>query len=245
MVSICAAAAAHLFDRTQDFKARSGRRADKVKKLGLSLPQHYLLDIMRETWRGPLYTYAFERVWDSAGAPSLYYMAAPDKTVWNKSMSVWLSDQTGQSASRRPNVSANDKVILKFLYSKKITVHDQAKYEYDVEHMFPVDRLLKLTADKGRPGWPIGALGNLCLLEKGVNRKKQSETVWEYFTRSKNGPTNAEKREIEKLLLCQPQETEIPRTGGKDALSQAAYLAFVRKRWKKMQRQLYSNLGVK
>jgi hypothetical protein len=199
---------------------------------------------MRQTWRGPLYTYAYERVWDSNGAPSGHYSSAYSRDEWANAMAVWLTEQLSEVATKRPNVSSSDKVILKFLYSKKVSVHDQAKNEYDVEHLIPVDRVLKMTVGTGTPGWPLGALGNLALLERSVNRKKQSETIDEYFNRPSKGPTPAERKEIEGLLLCTPADTAIPKVNGKDSMTDAQYRAVVKKRWVKMQAQLAKNLGI-
>lgn len=245
MASMVGAVAAHGYVYSDGFKRRSGAVA-KEKALKVALPQHYLLDIMRQTWRGPLYTYAYERVWDDHGKPAPHYTSAISKDAWTNAMGVWMSEQLSESATKRPSISASDKVILKFLYSKKISVHDQAKNRYDVEHLMPVDRVLKMTKGQGQPGWPLGALGNLCLLERSVNRKKQSETVHEYFQRKgKGAPNDSDKKSIVPLLYCKPEDTEIPKIKGQDALSEQEYIAFVKKRWSKMEAQLATNLHIK
>ncbi|KRC92759.1 hypothetical protein ASE25_05510 [Terrabacter sp. Root85] len=243
IVSMVAAAAAHGYDRASNYSRRPGAAA-KEQKLRAAFPQHYLIDIMRQTWRGPLYTYAYERVWDSTGAPSDHYASVHSKEEWSNAMGVWLTEQLSEAATKRPNVSSSDKVILKFLYSKKISVHDQAKNQYDVEHLIPVDRVLKMTLGAGQTGWPLGALGNLALLERSVNRKKQSETIDEYFNRTSRAPSSAEQTEIEALLFCAAADTAIPKVNGKDSMTDAQYRALVKKRWTRMQAQLAKNLEI-
>lgn len=250
IISMIAAVGNHRFDNQDSFMKRSGWVVAE-KKFKNSLPQHYLLDILRQTWRGPLYTFAWERTWESSKGspngivPSKYYLEVIPRKSWDDELSIWFSNQKAQLADKRPSVSSSDKTLLKFLYSHTVSVADQERYQFDVEHLFPVDRILGLTIKKHIKGWPIGAIANLCLLEKGANRRKRTETISEFFARpAKTAPSPTEKRSIERLLFCSSSEVAIPKRGGGDAMTESEYMDFLDKRWSTLKIELYRVLNV-
>lgn len=163
-------------------------------------------------------------------------------------MRVLFEDQLAEENTRRPNVSAVDKAFLKFVYGSVVTVADQNKYKFDVEHLFPVQRLLDLSVTNGEGGWTIGSMANLALLDRATNRRKKGETISEYFARPatgmRGGPSRQEKALIESFLFCDPNAVSIPVTAGRDDLKRGAYVAFLEDRWKQITSALYKALGI-
>ena len=246
IISLVASVAAHRFATTTDWQEKPGW-AGKERHFRKALPQHYLLDILRRKWHGPTYTLAFDRVWKSPHVPSDEYLTPPSADIWDTELKLWFEDEElGDLAVKRPYTSAAEKLILKFIYSSIVTVADQATFEFDVEHLYPVDRLVPLAKADGGDGWPIGCISNLALLDKKTNRRKKTETIQEWFARvgQKSGPTPQEIAAIRPYLLCDPDDVSIPIANGQDSLTRGAYDAFLAARWETMKKRLYSTLGV-
>jgi hypothetical protein len=245
IISLLGAVAVHRYSTWSDWQDRPGW-ARTAQQLRRSIPQHYLVDVLRRSWRGPTYTLAYDRVWMSSGVPSDEYLNPPTRDVWDTVLKLWFDEQLSERSVRRPPVSSVDKVVLKFIYSSIVTVADQAKFQFDVEHLYPVQRLIDLASKAGGDGWPIGCVSNLALLDRNTNRGKSSETIQEYFALAdqKGGPTTSKMQGMSKYLLCQPDEVSIRRMNGSDALGKSEYESFLIKRWDTMKRHLYEKLGV-
>lgn len=243
MVSMIASVATHLFDHTKGFQPRGTAAARKraKKAFELAIPQHYIYDIIRQQWRGSLYTYAAERVWDGT-SPAKTYITPVESASFDSALSTALSEQLADASHKRKNVTAADRVVLRFLYSPKVTVQTQAAHNFDVEHWIPVKRIQGMTA--GSDPWPMGALGNLGVLPQGPNRIKQDETVTEYLGRTKKPPSPAIAKLVRSMTLVPVASISIPQKGGKDAMTRAQYERFVKKSWAAMSKQLKANLGI-
>lgn len=240
MASVVAAFAAQSHDPWKGFKRRPGAAAGK-KKLDHAVPQHYLYDILRQQWRGSLYTYAYERVWAQPGKPSQFYLSPITKDQMDSVLKTSFTEQLTAVSHKRKNVTAVDRAVLKFIYSGVITSGEQAKHKFDIEHLIPVDRIVKMTT--GKEPWALGALGNLGILPSGPNRIKKSETISEYFGRTRRPPDAETKALVTKLALVPTADVAIPKVAGKDAMSPEDYLSFVSARWGKMSSLLLDRLG--
>ncbi|MDT0185299.1 hypothetical protein Q9S36_34455, partial [Microbacterium sp. ARD31] len=245
IVSMIAAAAAHAYDFRSNFSLR-GTSASRKKAQGLlkvALPQHYIYDILRSHWRGSLYTYAFQRVWDGV-KPSKAYLEAIDAGSFDSALKTLFSEQMTDVSHKRKNITAADRAFLKFLYSSKVKVADQKSNKFDVEHLIPVARIQKMTS--GKEPWALGALGNLAVLPAGPNRIKRDETVAQYLARSgKSAPTREVATLVKSLLFVPVSDVAIPQRGKVDIMTQAQYDAFVRKNWNAMRAQLKKSVGIK
>jgi Protein of unknown function DUF262 len=250
IVSMIAAVCAARYDSsggwTEVPKSVWRARALAFKK---ALPQHYLLDLIRQTWRGPLYSLAYDRVWDTAeGKPSRssFYLSPPAKASWEGALSVWFEEQLSERQLRRPNITALERTLLRYVYSDVVTVGEFNTHRFDVDHLFPVSRLAALAKSDASGGWPIGSLANLALIDVSTNRRRKDETIPEYFSRppAKKGPSAAEQGQIRRYLLANEVELSIPTVGGSDALSLDAYVAFLKKRWQRLVTELYRSLGI-
>ena len=241
MASIVAGAATYLFDAKNHLKKKRLSAANR-KKLERAIPQHYLHDILRQEWRGPLYTYAYQRVWSDEYKPAGHYARPINKTVFQTALTTSLAEQLLLTSHSRRNITAVDRAVLKFIYSGLITSGEQNAYDFDVEHLIPVDRLKKMT-EKIDP-WAIGTLGNLAILSQGTNRTKKSQTVAEFVSRATNPPDTATIALIQKLTLVPIAQVAIPQVQGDDAMTPAQYLDFVTARWKAMSTVLLTRLQV-
>lgn len=244
IVSMIAATAANLYDHTAGFTDRgsaAGRNALR-KKLETALPQHYIYDIIRQYWRGSLYTYAAERVWEGSN-PSGVYVSEVDPKSFDAALKTLYTEQMAKVSHRRSNVTAFDRVFLKFVYSRKVSVQDQSANKFDVEHWLPIKRLQNLTA--GREPWPMGAMGNLGVLPRGANRIKREETVSEYIGRTNKKPTNSQVTLLKALLFVPVAQISFRKDlNGADRMSLSQFQAFVKKNWDAMCADLKANIGL-
>lgn len=244
IVSMVAAVAVNLRDPDDSFKARGTKPARTAlsKKFKTSLPQHYIYDIVRQFWRGSLYTYAAERVWSGA-SPSKSYSVPVDPKSFDSALKTLHSEQMASPSHKRSNIKAYERVFLKFVYSRKVSVQDQAANKFDVEHWLPVKRLQDLTA--GKDPWAMGVMGNLGVLPRTTNRIKKEETISEYLNRNSKKPTATEVTLIKKMLFVPAGTIAFQKDSKKkDKMTQAQYNALVKKNWNAMCRDLKKNIGM-
>jgi hypothetical protein len=243
MVSLVAAVAGHLFDHLNSFKPRgaAAKQARTKKEFKLSIPQHYIYDIVRQQWRGSLYTYAAERVWDGKD-PAKIYARPVDSASFDSAFATSFAEQLAETSIRRQNITAVHRAVLKFLYSPIVSVQDQAANKFDVEHLIPVKRIQGMAVE-GDP-WPMGALGNLAILPMGPNRIKKEETVTEYVSRGNNPPSAPVRVLLEKLILVPFGSVAIPRKNGSDSMTRQQFETFVGANWAQMTATLKANLGL-
>lgn len=241
MASIVAAASTYLYDASKSLKKRP-LSASLRKKLESGIPQHYLYDILRQEWRGPLYTYAYERVWAADGKRAGYYERPVDKKGFRAALATSLLEQLSEATRTRRNITATDRAVLKFIYSAIITTGEQQKFKFDVEHLIPVGRIQKMT--ENQDPWPIGALANLAILPSDANRAKNSLTLAEYVALPKGGPDPETLKMVQKLSLVPMQDVAIPKAGGADIMSESEYKQFLERRWAVMSKTLIKNLGL-
>ena len=146
IISIIAATAAARYNSTGDWKEVSKTEwKRKSELLKAAIPQHYLLDLIRQTWRGPLYTLAYDRVWNVAAGnpvPSETYMTPPDKKAWTGALDLWFDEELAERYLKRPNINAIERTFLRFVYSPIVTVAAFNTHRFDVDHLFPVSRIV-------------------------------------------------------------------------------------------------------
>lgn len=224
---------------------RDGWKSD-WKALRVSIPQHYLYDALRLTWRGAGDTRLFERTWDDVDLEivSPHYLSRISRKEWEDQLTLWFEDQMNRAQKKRPSVRGLDKLFLKFVYSDKVTVHDDQGIKFDLEHLYPVKRLVNLI-DDGERGWPISCIANLALLPSDINRKKKAETVAEHI---KKLPAARKRRTLDILrryLLCRIPDVDIPKNSkGRDLLTREEYEQFLEKRYEAMKQQVLRSLRV-
>ncbi|QCX28484.1 hypothetical protein [Nocardioides jishulii] len=243
IVSMIARAAAGRWNTQGDWSEKDGWE-DDWKALEKAMPQHYLLDIIEETWRGPLYTIAFNRVWQSEDSadtenlePSDYYKKPIEKESFALILDSWFEKQMAREQRTRSYVRGSDKALLRFVYAGIVSHLDNQIQTFELEHLFPVSRL-RQEIPEAESGWPISCIANLALFTRALNREKSKQTISEYL--AKNVLPAPEKKLLDQCLLCDSASVSIP----EDGLSREAYEEFLRTRWADMKEHLFHNLKV-
>lgn len=239
MVSLIARAVVGRWNTLSDWSEKPDWQ-DDWGKLEQAIPQHYLMDLLEETWRGPIYTTLFNRVWQSEGeilTPSPHYLKPIEAKVWHNALDSWFDKQYTREQRSRPYVRATDRAFLRFVYSDLVSHQQNKQIDFELEHLFPVSRLKSLIGEEG-PGWPISCIANLALFSKALNREKSKKTISEYLE-GENALSQAELEMLNRHLLCDASDVSIP--AGFDL---GSYQAFLLERWTTMKSTLLSGLHV-
>jgi hypothetical protein len=203
----------------------------REKKFRMYLPQHYLYEIIEDEWSGAGDTKAFNRVWatEDTDTPSERYMQPLDREILEAALDRWFEREGIERVQKeRQFVRSIEKMMLRFVYSQVLRVYQDKGLPFDIEHLFPVKRLVTLASeDKGSTGWPISSVANLALLDIALNRRKRALTISEALKLEKDSKTRLKKRRrLEELILCSVADVNIPKSFSRDK-----YVAFLRGRW--------------
>lgn len=239
IVSLIARAAAGRWHTRGDWSERLGWREDWAA-LKRAAPQHYLVDLLEETWRGPLYSLLHARVWgnaeqDDTSDPAAYYTKPLMVDELEPVLDGWFAKQMGREQRSRPHVRAVERAFLRFVYTGLVTFLEDGSHTFELEHLFPVSRL-RAEIPEDAPGWPISCIANLALFTKAMNRESSALTISEFLEKKEVSP--ADREQVERLLLCDVGDVVIPA----DGLNRTDYESFLRKRWLEMKRQLILGL---
>ena len=242
IVSMIARAAAGRWNTREDWAEKADWRPD-WEMLSRAMPQHYLMDLVEETWRGPIYSTLFSRVWDtgddgSIEAPAAYYAKPIERWKWENALDAWFERQMAREQRTRPYIRTTDRTLLRFVYAGLVSHQADKQEHFELEHLFPVSALKAVIAESEGPGWPISCVANLALFTKALNREKSAKTISAYVQEN-GGLGGSEQMLLESLLLCEIDEVAIG-TG----FDLVTYSAFLRKRWERMKAVLLGNLRV-
>lgn len=143
------------------------------EKLRRNLPFHYLYDIIQEDWRGSGDSKAFNLIHSDR------YERDINRKDWEWLLDGWFKTELDRNERGRPSANPKSGLFLKYIYRHVMSIYEEVSEQtFDIEHLIPVDRLKEIAGDGGIP---IGAFPNLCLLDKGLNRKKGNKTFYEHF----------------------------------------------------------------
>lgn len=243
IVSMIARAVVGKWDTRGDWSERPNWRSDWAA-LERAVPVHYLLDVLEATWRGPIYSMVFSRVWDTDESgrilgPSKIYSTSPSVATVGPVLDAWYARELSKEQRSRPNLRTPTLLFLRYLYSDVVSYKENKKLKFEVEHLFPVARLRQaIEAEGASGGWPISCVANLALFTKPLNREKQALTISEYF--EQKNPSKEERAMVEKLLLCDVDDVTIPEGG----LKRADYEYFMENRWDQLKVTLYAALAL-
>lgn len=223
------------------------------RSLKSTIPQHYLHDILLQSWRGSGDTRLFSRVWekpndDSPLQASKHYLRPIGSDDWDRVLDTWLAQQLQKSQFERGHIDATQKVFLSFLYSSRIDHNQLHKNSFEIEHLVPVSRIAAFLKDRNaQVGWPISAIGNLALFTQPLNREKSARTLPEYLdaVEESQGVLARQKmtEHLERLLFCSPWQAVIAED--KDVETAGAdYLDFVKHCFAEMKSELMDVLEV-
>lgn len=237
IVSMVARAVVGRWDPSNGWAEREGWKTD-WGQLEVAMPQHYVADILADHWRGPLYTYLYERVWDESGQPAGHYAKPLALSDFTQRLDLWFERQISREQSSRPYVRSSERLFLRCVYTGLVSHLHDSQVVFELEHLFPVSRLVAIIEDGGGPGWPISCISNLALFTQTLNREKSAKTIGEYVIEP---GLDAEKQVmLDKYLLTDVGTVQINDNFGVDQ-----YKGFLRDRWATLRGLAIENLKVK
>lgn len=243
IVSLVARAAAGRWDTRGDWSELPNWKSD-WDVLRLAMPQHYLMDLIEETWRGPIYSTLYARVWESSddgviAGPASHYARAIDRRKWENALDAWFDRQMAREQRTRPYVRSGDRAFLRFVYAGLVSHQANKQETFELEHLFPVSRLKAVISQTDGPGWPISCVANLALFTKALNREKSGKTIAEYLV-GNNGLGASDAKLLSALLLCEIDDVSLDN----ESFGLEDYNRFLETRWSTMKRVLLENLKI-
>ena len=169
-------------------------RIAQAKKILRWVPHFLLFDVISENWKGSGDSRLFRSVWETVDSgshdsrdgqgfrPAPMYLSPPTDDDWNIALAQWHSRQLKKSQITRTSISVADKLVLKYIYSARISHLENQSVEFEIEHVYPVSGLKVRIEKAGDDGWPISAVSNLALMPARTNREKGVQTVADFLT---------------------------------------------------------------
>jgi len=160
-------------------EARGGRLlGDAV--LSEAIKSGYVLDLLTQPFRGPGDKLAHERV-QAVGKDGLphFYRVKPDRVELSRAIDTWIADDRKNTKKRRPiSQESLKRFILRLIASAQVTVEEQARFLFDVDHIQALSsNLFKIDGSSSDGTLAPHELGNLCLLEHQLNQKKGKQDL--------------------------------------------------------------------
>lgn len=232
------------------WEIREGDTADR-EALRRCLPQHYLVDVLQQNWRGSGDSRLFQMAWDVIEqqeqrvlAPAKHYVRPFESDEFDRVLEQWFGDQIRLSQRSRAYVTASARAFLKYIYSDVVTINAENKETFELDHIFPVSRLVG-PAKADEDGWPISAVANLALFDWQTNREKSKLDLLQYLAKVEESARPKKRQAIEKYLFVKVDTATIPLDSvGDDALTREAYLDFLRLRYDSMKELAFAALGI-
>lgn len=148
----------------------------KEKSLKENIPFHYLYDILRNYWSGTGDTKAAEL------AASNKYEAPLSYESWSVVLDEWHQAEKDKREKLRVRIRPQTILFFKYIYTHLLSAYDElSSTEFEIEHICPVNRLKSFIVSNNIEGLPMGAVSNLCLIEKSLNREKGDKTLYEFY----------------------------------------------------------------
>lgn len=227
------------FDRENDWAEKSQNRSDQILK---NIPLFYLLDILNGTWSGSGDSRLFRICWTVDGTelkPATDYLNAPSIGEWDSTLESWHNRELAKLQKTRTANTSEAKLLLKFLYQDVMTVVQNETIDFDIEHLWSVEKLVNLVASTGSDGWPIGAFSNLALLEKEINGAKGSIMLGDYKAQSGASLQPKVWERIQKFVIWPPVNELVFEKN----LTKETYIEFCKKRFSILKNTLLNEVG--
>jgi hypothetical protein len=227
------------------FTEKEGWQVEWDSELPKGIRHSYLLDILQQHWRGSGDSKLFGRVWNDERSDGLddTYKLIRDRESWDAVLNAWFDESLQSSQRDRAPVRWIDRMVLRFVYMSIVSVMDNSDVEYEIDHVIPVDVLRKLMPAND-PGWPISNIANLTLLSKTDNKKKSTETLWEYTSRLAKEGHQSEVETIRALAISPLEICGIPNPNSKTQPDKAWFVDFLRTRFMHIKDALYNSIDV-
>jgi hypothetical protein len=184
------------------------------KSIVENIPSHFLFDLLRDKWSGSGDSTLYERTWtkeiDSGGneviVAASFYLAPIVKSNLEEAFESWHAEQLEKKQKERAAYPKDIRPVLKFLYGPIVSSFHAHAGKFELEHIYPVAYLKKIIKDDGLEGLAMGAIGNLMLIPKQINRIKKANLLGDWLATNPETPGNIDQL---KKYLIHPQLAEI------------------------------------
>jgi len=231
IISLIARTALARYDSASGWQEKASWKTDQVL-FRTAIPQHYLHDIVRTYWRGPLETLLFDRVWRASDAGLVLaseYVTPVGRERLDAALETWFDGQLHLEQRTRQYVTEAAKLVLKYVYASIVTHKDEHAVTFELDHILPVARIVPLIPAHSA-GWPISCVANLALFPQAVNRSKSTLTVGEYVADAKVDASV--RKTVENYMISPAGDAVIPTDEeGNSCIDLECYREFLINRW--------------
>ena len=229
----------HLLNNN-DLETWKSRPSKIPSQILQNLAAHYLYDIIRNSWRGSGDSRLSSLSWEEDGRVASYYATPISEKLLSEALRTWHEEILGKKQRERASISSSVKATLIFVYANLVTVFEDQKIEFEIEHIYPVGYLSERIKKSKDEGWPISAVGNLMILPKQINRIKGKNLLGDFLPELERlgGIDDDEKKQIQRYLLS-PDWQEI---SSEKSISKNSYLDFCKKRLEVMEKIILKDL---
>jgi vacuolar-type H+-ATPase subunit F/Vma7 len=221
------------------------RPEPKTSVLLKNIPLFYLLDVLNGEWAGSGDTRLWNTCWiaedDGTFTRANQYLNTPSKQSWEDALNNWHNKELGKLQFKRTSISADSKLVMKYIYAEIVTVADDVALTFHIEHLWSVKALTDLIqASATKEGWPISAISNLSILTNKVNTMKLDVMLGDFKNSSKGSEvTDAEWSRIQEWLI-NPSVQDIKHRAD---FTKEEFIAFCDGRFVSLKSKLLSQLG--
>jgi hypothetical protein len=227
------------YDKENDWSEKPKNRSSELLK---NIPLFYLIDILNGTWSGSGDSRLYRVCWtlsDGSLVPASDYLNSPSIEEWDSTLESWHNRELAKLQKVRTSNTPEAKLLLKFLYQDVMTVVQNETIDFDIEHLWSVEKLVGLVAASKSDGWPIGAFSNLALLEKDINQTKGSTMLGDYKLGKGAGADEKTWERIQKFVIWpQVEDLQFEKT-----LDKEAYVQFCKSRFGVLKRTILKEVG--
>ena len=228
---------------TSDWQIRSSWR-EQENDMRSSIRTWYLLDILGNEWAGSGDSLLFNRCWaeeendegETTLVPARSYISNPDRESCEAELESWYQNHMQWKQSSRPQLHSKHKLVLKYIYSRLMSVADNANQRFHIEHINSVSHMVEKISTDGSGGWPMNSIANMMLLEHSLNTVKGNATIKEYIT--ENELDEEIEQQILRCLISDLDDIPSP-----DDLNEVTYRSYCNNRWRVVKPYILHVLG--
>jgi hypothetical protein len=223
------------------WEQKPSKVADDILK---AAPAHYLLDIIKNTWKGSGDSRLFNTTWAEGdeAKPATHYAGSYSRQQLSDALTIWHEDSLDKKQVERANIPMSVKAVLLFIYAHIVTVFANKAVQFEIEHIYPVAYLMKQNKKHKDEGWPMSALGNLMLIPKDLNRIKKANLLGDFIPQQQNeGKISQEEIVKTQQYLLSPDWHTVKESSNPDLDS---YKKFCRERLSVIENELAKSLKI-
>lgn len=167
-----------------------------AKSLVENFPSHFLIDLLRDKWTASGDKTLFERTWNIAEnedgsevfMPSTFYLSPGSRQNLVEAFGTWHAEQLDKKQKSRIAYPKDFKPVLKFIYGPLVSHFHAVADDFELEHILPVAYLKRKISEQGLDGLAMGAIGNMMLLPKDINRIKKANLLGDWIAVNPESP---------------------------------------------------------